>query len=289
LRTVRTVFAASLQRLRRTVERDDHLLTPDVYERAMHLFVDCINSSICLNELHSAAPAYGHPEFFLPVDARGAARPAPEELLQQFRQQATRYPPLELWFRESATRPGEGEGEAMPVLLAARWLGHMVGLRHHTAQLLLGHPLLEDHTLIQVRSLAKIDYPGAYDLAVAGHVTGVDSVEDTLVKELQEELNLEPSDLQGSQRLGSYEAPEVRGERRDIEYRTLFAARLRADALAKIRLPEGEVAGVVICRLPELRRIIDEQPERVASGLRHAFERYLAPGADDARDTSIDT
>ena len=275
-----TALAQPLQQLQTCAERADHVLTPEVYDQAWQLFQACMAEALrakpddrrCLADLRRIAPDYGRPEFFLTVDSHGVPAPPDEALLAAFRHRARRYPPFELWFREArARRSGQS------ALLAARWFCHLAGLRHRTVQLFIDHPLLDDYTLVQVRSLSQIDYPGCYDVPVAGHATGIDSVETTLSKELREKLNLDLGDIDRLQRLGSYDHARLLGPapngslvpRRDIEYRALYGGRLRPDALLRIRFADGEVGGITVFRLDELRQLVERLPERVASDVRH--------------------
>ena len=50
------------------------------------------------------------------------------------------------------------------------------------------------------------------------------------------------------------------------EYRVLYQAALKPEAAAKIRFADGEVAGLAVFAVPELRMLVQRSPERVARG-----------------------
>ena len=117
--------------------------------------------------------------------------------LVDFNETLEHYPGFGRWFR--AAQVG-----GTPVLLVARWLCHLAGFRHRTVQLFLEHPTAEAYTLLQVRGLDKAEAPGSFDLPAAGHVAGVDTIEEALFAELEEELGLRAEDLDGLAAVGRY-------------------------------------------------------------------------------------
>jgi len=167
------------------------------------------------------------------------------------------------WLRE-ATLPSGGTA-----LLAARWLYHLAGLRHRTVQLFLDPVHQPDCTLVQVRGMGKLEYPGCFDTAAAGHVIELDGVEDSVYKELSEDLGLTREDVRGLEMLAEYEHRETLhdGAIRDMEFRSVFHGRLAGGALECIRFVDGEVAGICVFSVAALAALVDCFPDRVASGL----------------------
>jgi hypothetical protein len=58
------------------------------------------------------------------------------------------------------------------------------------------------------------------------------------------------------------------------EHRVLYRARLKSEAAARIRFSDGEVAGLSVFAVEELRALVAQYPERVASGLSDAMGFY---------------
>jgi isopentenyldiphosphate isomerase len=262
----------SLQRLRSAVEGADHCLNRVVYDKAKSLFTTCVSSPQHLKDLLELAPEYGKPEFLVCVDNSGAPVYSTKDVVEDFREMVIRYPSFERWFQEATIQKVE-----RPVLLVARWLCHLVGFRHVAVHLFMDHPALDDHTFAQVRGFSKFESPGCFDLPVAGHAVGLESVKDTLFKELEEELNWSREDVCGLEEIGNYNycAPLSDPSFRNTEFRVVFQSRLKADSLIKMRFVDREVAAISIFSLSELQALISSFPERVASGLRESFPVYL--------------
>jgi isopentenyldiphosphate isomerase len=229
----------------------------------------CIDDAACLDSVQAAAPEYGRDEFFLPVDGCGEPVYPDAGTLAEARELLARYPEAAHWWRLADGSPS--------ALLVARWLCHLTGIRHRTVQLFIDHPTLPGLTLVQVRSLDKIEAPGTFDMPVAGHVTGTESVEAALAHELAEELGLALEDLQDLHSIGAYEgiSPPIEGRVwRNREWRVVYRSRLKPDALARIRFADGEVAAIALFTVEELRALVRAYPERVASGLTGSLHLY---------------
>lgn len=78
-----------------------------------------------------------------------------------------------------------------------RDFAHTHGKFHPTAHIwvLKLHPV---RILLQQRAFTKDSYPGQWDMSAAGHVVYKDTIQNTAIRELQEELNIhaKPDDLQ---------------------------------------------------------------------------------------------
>jgi len=162
-------------------------------------------------------------------------------------------------------------------LLVPRWLCHLVGFRHRAVHLFIDHPTAVEYTLVQVRGFDKTESPGQFDLPTAGHVVGLDTTTNTLIKELEEELGLSQDDILALQPVGSYEYCGAMDEPgfRNVEFRAIYIGCLKPDALDKARFVDHEVAALSVFSLSEIETLIERFPERVASGLAGSFPMYL--------------
>jgi len=170
---------------------------------------------------------------------------------------------------------------------AARWLFHLLGLSHRAAHVFLLTPA--GLVVVQKRAATKADWPGAWDMAVAGHVPQhEDGSEMTFLegalKEMEEELGL-PADrlesLLAEGELTPLGPPSICLDRDDgrnppfwnREVRQIFVATLSPEGLAALNPDPQEVAGVALFPPDEAWDLLARQP--VASGLRHSLPRCL--------------
>lgn len=274
---VTTSLPGPWQALRDEAEMSNRVLTRAVYEGARRIFLDYYAGRMTPAGLTREYDA--KEEFLLVVDEHGRPSRPVRDMIDSFHKTCAEQPEFSRWFRE-ATLP-EGEWAGVPVLLAARWLCHLVGLRHGTVEIFIDPPGLAGHTLVQVRGIDKFEAPGAFDIPSAGHVDGVDSAEESLAKELREELNLTLDQLEELRLLARYnsyppERDEDAGAALSVnnEHRVLYRARLKPEAAAGIRFSDGEVAGLAVFSVAELRALARRYPERIASGLGDALEYY---------------
>jgi isopentenyldiphosphate isomerase len=264
--------------LQRQVASADHVVSRDVYYKIRQLFLSSLDD---LPDLKQIGPEYGKLEFLLCVDDNGELVPFLPEVLEDFGQTAHRYPEFARWFQAVAS-----EENGLTVLLVARWLCHLIGVRHRTVHLFIDHPQTDNYTLIQVRGLGKVESPGCFDLPAAGHIAGLALTTDTLLKELEEELGLDPNDIVNLEQIGCYEYQGVEDgpAAHNIELRTVFRSRLKADRLDGIRFVDGEVAAVCLFTMRELKVLLGTFPEMVASGLRASFPIYLGSRGNSLRE-----
>jgi isopentenyldiphosphate isomerase len=258
------------QQIRREVGAAGSILNQGIFERLQQVFLGLYASG-------QDTPAsltrgeYYKDEFLLALDERGQAVQFSPELLEQYRQTAALYPCFARWFQEQAL-PAGGR-----VLLAARWLCHQAGLLHGTVEIFIDPPHLPGHTLVQVRGMGKVEAPGAFDIPCAGHISGVDGAEEALRKELAEELDLFIDNLSDLHQITRYNS--IRSSNFDWavnnEHRVLYRAKLKNDAAARIRFADGEVAGLGVMNVAELRLLVERYPERIAAGLSDAMKYYV--------------
>jgi isopentenyldiphosphate isomerase len=255
--------------LRDQVNRVNYVLAPAVLDRIIRLAEACASNPAFLFALRQMAPEYARHEYLLNVNERAKPALPTTEMVADWRQVSAKVPGL-CWFQESQI-------DGRPILLAARWLCHLAGLRHRTVQLFLDHPAAKDYTLIQVRGWDKAEAPGCFDLPCAGHVSGLETVDGALFKELEEELGLDRNDVSVPELLGTCEYRDAEGTPTlyNVEYRAVYRSRLRPGALSKIRFVDGEVGAVALFAVPEVQAMLDAVPERVASGLAGSWPLYL--------------
>ena len=246
-----------------------HVVSRDVYYEIRQRFLSSLDD---LTGLQQLGPEYGKMEFLLCVDDTGEPVPFSPKVLEDFDQTASRHPEFARWFQAVAS-----EERDLAVLLVARWLCHLIGVRHRAVHLFIDHPQRDDYTLVQVRGLGKAESPGRFDLPAAGHIAGLEQTEGTLHKELEEELGLDRNDLVDLVQIGCYEYQGVKGGPgiHNVEFRTVFRSRLKASCLERIGFVDGEVAAICLFTREELKALLGTFPEMVASGLRASFPIYL--------------
>jgi isopentenyldiphosphate isomerase len=260
---------AGIAAVRAAVERAGFTLDDAVYDAVEALFVAMTAGTPAWDWLLAIAPEYGRHEYLAGLDAGGMPAKASPRMVGNHRDLVLRDARFAEWIREATT----SEGSA--VLLPARWLCHLTGLRHPTVQLFLDDVTEADRTLVQVRSLSRVDAPGCFDMPVAGHVPTLMHPETALLKELAEELGLDAVHITPPALLGHYEHLEgLDGSSRNNEYRTVYRCRLRPGSLARVRFSDAEVAGICLIDVGELARLIERFPDRIASGLTDSFPRY---------------
>lgn len=217
------------------------------------------------------APEYGRAEYLLCVDHSGKGTSIPAPMLNQILMLCKRWPAWEASFRIVGPQDG-----SEPALLIARWLCHLAGFRHRTVHLFLDHPILSDHTLIQVRGINKEEAPGRFGLPVAGHIVGLDTTQETLAKELGEELGLSIKMLADLRHLGCYESkhPSDLDELCNVECHEVYRARLSSEGWLCAHARDAEVAAIAAFQVADLYAMVDRFPERVASGLKGSLSMY---------------
>ena len=252
------------------------LLDAGVYAATCALFMACVDDPAQMVRLRHLVPHYGTLEFAPSVDRAGVPVEPSAALLADFQAIASHSPEFSAWFRPATA------GTGSQVLLPARWLSHVLGLRHRTVEIFIDHPAVSDYTLVQVRAGGKREYPAAFDVPAAGHVVGLQTVQESLLKELAEELSLNASDLDDVRQIGAYEygwADETRAHR-DLEWRSVFHGRLKPGRIEVVRFADGEVAAICLFALTDLQAMAHEYPERFASGLAQSLPLYLQTRRD---------
>ncbi|HAA74505.1 TPA: hypothetical protein DCE37_05215 [Candidatus Latescibacteria bacterium] len=239
-----------LHLIRALCRQENHLVTAAALK--------AIQSLGTLAEDDLSTPEYGTPEYLVNCDTQG--RPVRSSIKSQD-------PHDPRWYKVV-------DGQ----ILVLRWLAHFLGLRHRAIHLFLDHPDHPDCTFVQIRSLAKYNQPGLFDIPVAGHVDGLDSPEETVRKELNEELGLDiDQDLVDLRVLAIFNVaiPDFQPNYAEIEHTTLYRATIEPASYSRIRLQEDELGGLILFRKDELAGWIASRGEQVGGGLADSWYYYV--------------
>jgi hypothetical protein len=269
-------FDKALEELRTALEQEDYVLNEKAYEKATQLFLLRCQSLLRerSSEYSKMEQKKGSMEFFLNVDSAGLAHCPPRTLIEDFQKTAQQDSEFKLWFLQSK-HPDKQED----VLLVARWLAHLAGLRHRCAHVFLDHPNYDDYTLIQIRSFSKSDSPGCFDIPVGEHAIGSESLSETCKRGLSEELGLCSEDIKEASLIDiggyGYCEPSKRKDFYNIEHRTVFWGQVEESSMAKIRFVDKEVIGLCMFSISGLSDLLMKYPDRVASGLTGSLHIYM--------------
>ena len=167
-----------------------------------------------------------------------------------------------------------------------RWLVHLLGLRHRAVEIALSTP--SGLIAFQRRSRTKREWPGALDMAVAGHVSESDGGDsgwlESAWREMAEEIGLDRRDARTVLVEGAltevgcpYFCFEADTDRNppfiDAEVRQIFAATLSGEGLGRVKFADGEVDGLILTTVEGAWHAL--RHECIASGLRYSLPRYL--------------
>ena len=252
-----------LKNVREVAADEGNMLTEKSYRELLKLYLYVTNHVPYLDRKELLSREYQKDEFLAVVDIMGNVIEAPSTILHDFRHSSSQHPELKEWFHEHAL---EGEKNT---LLVARWLCHAVGIRHGTSHLILTMEDDEDQIVVQLRSMKKAEAPGCFDLPVAGHVDGLQSYDETIRKEAEEELGLNFKKLSHIEYLRGYEQTSQSKDGRiwNAEYHRVYRAQLSRGQLAEIKPDPEEVAGIMVLSQIELKGMMKTNPERFASGI----------------------
>lgn len=159
------------------------------------------------------------------------------------------------------------------ILNFPRWLCHLLGLRHRCSHGVVVMP--NGLILIQKRARLKDVSPGAFDVAVGGHVKDDDSYEETLFIEMGEELGFIKSDVSKTLEIGMYESNVMFPGFifNSVEARKIYVVELLPGSFDRVKFEDKEVAGVYLCDEKEALETLSA--ENVGSGLKYSLPIYL--------------
>jgi 8-oxo-dGTP pyrophosphatase MutT (NUDIX family) len=264
---VKALFAA-----RQAVESTGGVLTSESWA-GIKEFYRFISSELRPSDLPILISSeFDSGEFLACVDPGGDKVMTPASLVTDFTQFLEANPAFNSWFII-----GRHIGFDQPFLLPARWLCHLLGLRHGTAHLILFVSNPSGRLLLQVRSMRKNTSPGCYDLPVAGHVDGLQSYEDTLRKETFEEIGLDIDRLTDLRCLGGYLDCDKENEIvfNNCEYHRVFSASIKTNLIPGLVPLPGEVATLAVFPPDEIRTMRRAFPVIFAPGIQQTFDRFL--------------
>jgi isopentenyldiphosphate isomerase len=172
-------------------------------------------------------------------------------------------------------------------VVGPRRLFHLLGLRHRAAE--IGFRTESGLIVLQKRSTTKADWPGAPDMAVAGHIPqfpdGSDrTFEEGAWKEIEEEIGLSEQDAAATLVEGRllpvgppYISLDLDPNRPlpfyNAEVRQIFAATLTGAGLSHLQFVDDEVAGILLVTPETAWEML--AGENIASGMRYSLPRYL--------------
>lgn len=196
-----------------------------------------------------------------------------ERTLERWRQRLGR-PPSQSEERFDVVDPaGEPLGWSAP-----RWFCHLTGLRHRGVHLLLRAP--QGLWLLQKRARSRPHWPGCLEVSASGHLKAGQSWSQAAWEELREEIGLLPRHLE-AQALHPIAAPYERydqmgapGWLRNRQMNQPWTGTLTAEGLAALKMEDGEVEALLLCRDAQVQRLVDEA-QGLAPGLLHTWPRLL--------------
>jgi isopentenyldiphosphate isomerase len=259
--------------IQRTVTKSGYIFTKEIYYLIKSMFINCRYNPQFLEDLEELTPEYAKAEFFYCVDGKGnPGYPAAgmDDIIENFKATTEKYQEFNNWFQVDANSNG-------PTLLIARWLCHLVGLRHQAVHLFIEHPVLQDYMLIQTRSSKKFESPNCLDIPAAGHVSGLASIRETLFTELHEELNLDQTDITEPIEVNRYHyiTPASHWKIQNTEFRIIYRCYIKESGFLKIKFIDDEVAAINILPVQEVKELLKKSPDKIASGLMQSFPKYL--------------
>ena len=122
--------------------------------------------------------------------------------------------------------------------------------------------------LSQLRSPTKQSYPNCWTDSTSGHVDEGETYDETIVRELKEEIGIE-TELKF---LGKFSSQDIVGEKRIFEFNAVYEGAMPSST--EFTLEEGEVAEIKWYELDELKRFIDRSPESFTLGFRETIRRF---------------
>jgi isopentenyl-diphosphate Delta-isomerase len=139
---------------------------------------------------------------------------------------------------------------------------HRLGLRHRAVHVLVFNA--RGQLFLQKRSLQKDSFPGAWDSSAAGHLNAGEGYDACALRELREELSLEPQTPPA--RLFKVEACAATGHE--------FVWVYRAEAEGPFALHPEEIERGAWVGMEELESWLENNPAEFASGFVEIWRQY---------------
>jgi 8-oxo-dGTP pyrophosphatase MutT (NUDIX family) len=261
-----------INHLIKVVEKSDFELNNETFDATYNLFLKSEEDFGVKMNIRKLAPQMDNPKYLLCVNSKGQPIQIPETLLANYKEIFKHNPHFKNWFCIKNS-PQERE----ETLLLARWLCHLVGFRHTSVHLFIDHPLLKNHTILQIRSADKNEAPGCFDLPVAGHVDDLRPPLEALYKESMEELGLDLGRNKNLEHICDYPFSSDKQEPffRNNEYRIVYHLKPDKKSWLEIKPNPEEVAGTAVFSYAELEKMIKISPERFASGITASYKAMI--------------
>lgn len=133
---------------------------------------------------------------------------------------------------------------------------HSKGLFHATAH--IWFYTLKGNVLLQQRAFSKKNFPGLWDVSVAGHVSAGESIIDSAIREVKEELglNISKNDLK---KIGTHKCIQNHSENFiDCEFHHIYISKLNCP-IESLTLQKSEVNDVKLISIKDFEQILSNE------------------------------
>jgi isopentenyl-diphosphate delta-isomerase type 1 len=144
---------------------------------------------------------------------------------------------------------------------------HAHGLKHRAVHIFVFNPAGE--LLVQKRSRSKDTFPGCYDSSASGHLNAGEDYDACALRELREELGLNPAPAQLRKHFKIPACPQTGWE-------FVWTYSIQTDA-AVAPNPQ-EILWAEFWPVERVRALILQQPEKCAPGFVCVFEQFAQRG-----------
>lgn len=128
------------------------------------------------------------------------------------------------------------------------------------------------HILVQKRSGNKELFPGRWDNSAAGHVDAGETYEQAAYRELEEELGIKDVTLE---KMGDDYYIEVHDDWRIMKRFTQAYKLTLKNPLPVFTLPPEEVESIEWMSVPQVKELVEKQPDTVTDGLEQIIKRFF--------------
>jgi len=159
--------------------------------------------------------------------------------------------------------------DGRPAGLVPRSEVHKKGLWHRSVNVFLFHP--DGRMYLQKRAADKDVWPDAWDLSVAEHLQPGETFVEAARRGLEEELSIRDIEVEAWGREFRFKTVDDEKGIHDYELQQCF----RATFDGKPQPDAAEVSEVRLMEVEELKRLVEEEPDRFTPWLRYCIEKLL--------------